>query len=454
MDLNGKKVLLIGLGILGGGLSMAKYLVKKGAKLTITDLRNEDQLKKMISKLPGNINYVLGKNRISDLKAADIIILNPAVSNFSPLVKKIKELKKEYYNDYTYFLKNVKEKNSNAKIIGITGTRGKTTTTTWTHQFIANSIVGGNIPEAALFKIQDKKTDVFILELSSYQLEHLSKKDRSPNIAIITNVYVDHLNRYKTMNRYLKIKKLIYANQKENDYLIISNDELISREVKKDKPKSKLMYVSLKELPKQKDGLFTRDQKVYFKKGKTIRKIGELPNFVSHEKTNFMFAALAANLYGVEWNKIFKKVKSLEKPIMRQQVIYNKRGLKIVNDSTATTPDAAIAAIEKFKNENLLFITGGTDKNLKFDKIAKSIKKNVRPENQYFLEGSATTKLLKEMGNNAITYENLEDIVDVVSQLGHKGTIVFAPGSASFEKFKNEFDRGQQFNKLVKKYFN
>lgn len=459
MNLKNKKVLLVGLGILGGGLATAKYLLKKGAKLTITDLRSRQELQPIINKLPNNIRYFLGNNPEEELKKADIIILNPAVSAFSPIVKKLKELKKEYYNDYKFFLKNLEETNPNAKIIGITGTRGKTTTSTWTQQLIDGSVLGGNIPEASFAKILNKKTDVFILELSSFQLEHLTKKDRSPNIAIITNIYIDHLNRYRTLERYKKIKKMIYANQQKDDYLIISNDESIRAEIENDKPKSKIIYVSLKELPKSKNGLFSKNQKIYFKNSNSIRKVGELPNFAKHEKVNFMFAALAANLYGIDWDTIFERAKSLKTPQMRQQVIYEKRGLKIVNDSASTSPDAVIAAIEKFKNENLYLITGGTNKELEYSELAQKIANNIRPERLFLLSGSGTDILIDLLPAEYIAsgtirqYDQLSDIVKVIAGETKKGTIVFSPGGASFEKFKNEFDRGKKFDNYVKKYF-
>ncbi len=438
---------------------MAKYLLKEGAKLTITDLRTEEQLKKVMKKLPKNINYVLGKNRISDIKKADIIILNPAVSNFSPLVKKIKELKKEYYNDYAFFLKNLEKNNPKARIIGITGTRGKTTVSTWTKAFIDNAILGGNIPEAALFKIQNKKTDVFILELSSFQLEHLSQKDRSPNIAILTNIYIDHLNRYKTYDRYSRMKKLIYANQTKNDYLILNNDEKTTKEIEKDKPKSQIYYISQKKLPKNKSGIYTIDNDAYFKIDGLIKRIGSISSFAPHEKTNFMFAALGAHLYGISWGEIFKKVKGLENPLFRQQIIFNNKGLKIINDSAGTNPDATIAAIEKYKNENLYLITGGTDKELDSKELAKKIAKEINPKKLFLLSGSATNNLVNNLPANYLKtgdvrgFGSLEEIIKTVSKEIKNGVIVFSPGAASFEKFKNEFDRGNQFNKFIKKYF-
>ncbi len=459
MDLKNKKVLLVGLGLLGGGLSTAKYLIKKGAILTITDLRSKEELRKTIQKLPENIRFVLGRNPESELKKADIIILNPAVSAFSPLVKRIKELKKEYYTDYTYFLKQLEDNKFTGDLIGITGTRGKTTIATWINCFITDSVLGGNVPKAGLFKIIDQKTSVYVLELSSFQLEHITRNDRSPNIAIITNVYTDHLNRYKTFEKYFKMKKLIYSGQTEEDILILNNDEPTTRKIEKDKPKGRIYYVSLKELPANKDGLYIKEGRVYQKNSKSRKEVGTVNDLAPHEKYNFMFASLAANLYGVSWTNIFKKTKNLKNPLFRQQIAYNKKRLKIINDSAGTSPEATIAAVNKFNDPNLCLITGGTDKELDFKKLAKTISITVKPEHLYLLTGSGTNKLIEKLPapylktNQVRAFENLEEIIMTVSKEIHEGIIVFSPGAASFEKFNNEFDRGYQFNKLVKKYF-
>lgn len=463
MELKNKKVLLVGLGILGGGLSIAKYLLKNEAKLTISDLRDKKELMSTINKLNNKSNnkikYILGRNPEKELDEADLIILNPAVSAYSPLVKKIKNIGKEYYNDYTFFLTRSSSPDSKSKAIGITGTRGKTTITTWIQHFIEGSIIGGNIPESGLFKIIDKKPKWFVLELSSFQLEHLRKNDPSPNIAILTNIYIDHLNRYKTMKRYSDVKKKIYQNQKPEDFLIISNDETITKEIEKDKPKSRLLFVSLKKLPPKKNGLFFIDEKLYQKDNDNINEVGKFSNLAPHEKYNFMFAALAANLAGVSWGKIFKKSRTLENPLFRQQIISIKNGLQIINDSAATSPEATIAAIEKYKKNNLYLITGGTDKELNSTYLAKKIANEIKQEKIFLLSGSATNNLINNLPTNYLKngmvreFDTLEKIIKIASKEIKKGVLLFSPGAASFEKFKNEFDRGHQFNKLVKKYF-
>lgn len=459
MNLKNKKVLLVGLGILGGGFSMAKYLISEGAKLTITDLRDKKTLDPMIKKLPSGIKYTLGVHKESDFEKANIIIFNPAVPFTSPWVKLAKKLKKDFYNDYTFFLKNLEEINPNALIIGITGTRGKTTTAMWANHLIPGSVLGGNIPEKNLLKIMAKKTEVFVLELSSFQLEYASARTKSPNISALTNLYVDHLNRYKTFEKYRDVKFNIFKNQTKNDVLILNKDEKITKEIQEKKPKAQLFYISQKALAKSLNGLyFENDEIIYQFEGKRVLAT-KFKGLAPHEKSNLLTAMLIAHLVGVDGKDINSLLKDLPTPIFRQQLVLNNQNYKIINDSAGTSPEATVAAIEKFKNDkNFVLVTGGTNKDLDFRILSKKIASDVRPQNLFLLEGSGTELLLKylrkyPMFKEAVPYQNLEDIIDIISQEYSKATIVFSPGCASFEKFKNEFDRGEKFNKLVKKYF-
>lgn len=457
MELKNKKVLLVGLGILGGGLSMAKYLLSKGARLTITDLRNRKTLLPMINKLPSSVKYVLERHKKEDFEKADIIIFNPAVSILSEWTMLAQKLNKEYYNDYTFFLKILESKKSGSKIIGITGTRGKTTTSLWVNHLIPDSVLGGNIPDKNLFKISSKTTDWFVLELSSFQLEYAKSNTPSPHIAIVTNIYHDHLNRYGKFDIYAKMKFNIFKNQTKDDYLILNADEKITKEILKEKPKANLYYISEKTLPTFKNGLYFSGDTIYFQKNKKLEKVLTLTNLSRHEKANLLCAILVAHLSGEKWSAIKTKIKDLPMAPLRQEIIFKNSKITVINDSAGTSPEATIAAIEKFgENDDFVLITGGTDKELDFSSLAKRINDQIPPKNLYLLSGSGTDKLIKELkiwgyGYNNL-YNNLSDIVNTISENHKTGTIVFSPGGASFEKYKNEFDRGNQFNKLVKKY--
>jgi UDP-N-acetylmuramoylalanine--D-glutamate ligase len=318
-----------------------------------------------------------------------------------------------------------------------------------------------------LFKILDKtkENSISVLEISSFQLEFYEKNLKAPKISIITNIYNDHLNRYSSFEEYASVKAKIFQNQTENDYLILNLDNDWTNFFLSLKPKSQVYFVSLKKKPPK--GIYVKNEKVFIKDEKEyqifpIKKFKEI--YGEHNFYNLLFAVLAVYLYLKSkniknpQNKI-KKLKNfilnLKTPEFRQEIVYKDKNLMIVNDSAATSPDATINAIERCKKyKNLILITGGTDKNLDFKDLAKKIKKEIKPINLILLNGSATKKLIEEL--RKIKYplieENIfEDLREAVKRaFYHEGLILFSPASASFEKFKNEFDRGKKFNKIIK----
>ncbi|MCR4275593.1 MAG: UDP-N-acetylmuramoyl-L-alanine--D-glutamate ligase [Candidatus Wolfebacteria bacterium] len=463
-----KKVLLVGLGQLGGGVGTAKFLLKNNVNLAITDLRTNKELRKSLNKLKKfKMRFRLGGHDDRDFKNSDIIVFNPAVSAFSVWVKKAKKFGKEIYNDYTLFLKLLSFRNRPGKFIGITGTRGKTTVANWTAHFLSPAVLGGNIPGKGLLNIIDeiKNDKPAVLELSSYQLEYLDKKTPTiaPHIAVITNLFQDHLNRYKTMVKYGRIKSLIFSGQTRGDFLILNNDDKNLNFFLKEKPKSRLYFFSLKSLPPEKNGVFFRGEKIFFQENGDKKNIVAVKNLSPHQKHNLLASILVAYLSGESWETLTTKINNLPVIAFREEIVLKNKSFLIVNDSAATSPDGTIAAIERFKRfKNRFFlICGGTDKDLDFSGLAGYIKKNILPRNLFLLKGSATLELIsclnkigyfKKSGEKHL-HDTLEEIIRKLSKV-KKGVIVFSPAAASFEKFKNEFDRGNKFNKLVKKYFN
>jgi UDP-N-acetylmuramoylalanine--D-glutamate ligase len=495
-EIKNKKVLIFGLGILGGGSEAVRWFYKNGAKLIITDKKTKKELLPSIEKLKKiKAKYVLGKHRFEDIDFSDIVYFNPGVSYKSEWVQYAKEKGKEIVNDCFLFFKYAK-----VDIIAITGTRGKTTTTTWIYELLRKFfgkkvLLGGNQPEKSLFKILDKtkENSISVLEISSFQLEFYEKNLKTPKIAIITNIYNDHLNRYSGFEEYAEVKAKIFQNQTEDDFLILNLDNDWTNFFLKLKPKSQVYFVSLKKKPIK--GIYVKNEKIFIKNEKEyqifpIKKFKEI--YGEHNLYNLLFAILAVYLY-LKSKSIknpqdkIKKLKNfilnLKTPEFRQEIIYKDKNLIIVNDSAATSPDATINAIERFKKyKNLILITGGTDKNLDFKDLAKKIKEEIKPENLILLNGSATKKLIEELRkiNYPFVEKNIfEDLREavyrgltlVLTQISvdknirdHQhdknqrksglyprlSVVLFSPASASFEKFKNEFDRGKKFNKIIK----
>ena len=412
-----KKVTIMGLGLHGGGVGVAKFFAKQGAKLIVTDLRTKKELEPSLKELKGlPIKFVLGKHRKQDFINTDLIIKNPGVPADSLYLKAAKKHNIPIKTDVGIFFELCQ-----ASIIGITGTKGKSTVATLVYLFLKskypNTILAGNIgvsPLEVLSKI-NKNTKV-ILELSSFQLENLKK---SPHIAVITTLFPDHLNRYRNFRDYIDAKKSIFKYQKKNDILILNYNNSETKKLSSE-----------------------TNSKVYFFKD-----------------SNTSAAISVAKLFKIS-KKDIKKVLSNFKGIPdRQELVAVKRGVKYINDTTATTPQSVIFAVRTFKKRfpksEIILIAGGVDKKLIYKNLAKEIQKNIA--HLILLPGTASNKLKKELGSflkepSSFKVKSMQQAVIKTSKLAKKGDVVLlSPGAASFNLFKNEFDRGEQFVKAVYK---
>jgi len=461
----GKKVLVMGLGVLGGGLATAKWLIGQGARVTVTDLRSRQELADSIKKLgptAKKINFVLGRHRLADFRNNEVIVVNPAVRRESEFLAAAKKAGAVLTNDAKIFFDAVEN-----PIIAVTGTRGKTTTANWIAYLLKGKYpkvaAAGNSSDITLLdlasRLPDKKIPV-VVELSSWQLEFLKDAERGPDIAVVTNIYPDHLNRYESVQNYVSAKANIFKNQKKNQFLILNKDNKWTGFFLKKKPTAQTCFFSV------------GGRSIIFAK-KNVLPSGFLSEFIlekgEHNAANLLAAATAVRIFGLSWLEIRKRIKSLPIIPYRQEVIFKSNNLAVINDSAGTSPDAVIAAIDRFKKQGRVFlIAGGTDKNLIFASLAKKIKEAIRPSDLFLLNGSATKKLLKELDklkyfkNQPVKlFEDLNNLLKTAMLHLSKGGsnrekrfLVFSPGAASFEKFKNEFDRGGRFNSLVKKIFN
>lgn len=440
-----KKVLVMGLGLLGGGIAATKWLIKHGAKVTVTDLKDKKTLAssiKSLGKYARRARFVLGRHKESDFKSNDIIVVNPAVPKESLFLKIAREAGAKLENEASLFFRFCKN-----PIIAVTGTRGKTTTVNWICHLIKQkypkAAVTGNSSDNPMLNVLDDldgKNPVAV-ELSSWHLELLPQAEVGPHVAVITNLFPDHLNRYKNITEYALAKSNIFKHQTEKDFLILNKNNEWTKFFLKQKPESKIIYSDLIVI---KHRVFNQDN------------FSEL--WGEHNLQNLKIAALAANLVGVKWNLIKKAIRTLPQIKFRQEIIKRENNLMIVNDTTATSPDGTIAALKRFGHPSqiLIMVTGGTDKNLIFDAWAKEVKKRIKPENLFLLEGSATNKMIGELDKLKYFHRppqlflNFETLL--TSALKHaklqkgKTALLFSPSSASFEKFKNEFDRGEKFN--------
>ena len=473
---NGEKALVMGLGLHGGGVATAKWLVRHGAKVTATDMRTKATLTPSLRALKGlPIRYILGTHQDDDFRTHDLVVVNPGVKRDSAYLRTAIMAGKRIENDASLFFRY-----STNPVIAVTGTRGKTTTTEWVASLLSKKYgavrASGNTPENAFLKEFERvyKKDIpVVAEMSSWQLEHLSSDIRAPHVAVITNLYPDHLNRYKGMKEYANAKAHIFLAQKRDDFLILNLDNEWTPYFLKKKPRALTFFISTKPLPHGVGGLCVKAGRLVFRFDGMEQKLFSIRKFVLlrgvHNLENLMNAVLAVKLFDPTVVVSERDALRLPSPRMRQEVVGKKGKLTIVNDSCATSPDGTIAAIERFRKlGHVVLITGGTDKVLEFGDLARVLKKHI-PKNQLILLlGSATKKLLKllpplspnpSMSSPRLDMEVHDTLLACVREafkiarsLKGNTTILFSPGAASFEKFLHEFDRGEKFNALVKKY--
>ncbi len=438
----GKKITIMGLGLLGGALNDAIFLSEAGAILTITDIKTELELQPSLNKLKKykDIKYVLGRHDLEDFKNADFI-LEPG--NVSPESIYIKEAEKNNIPIHTseslfcQFLKDV-------KVIGITGTRGKTMTTMLVYEILSKSLkdkgvyLGGNIRNTSTLALLKKvKTgDIVVLELDSWALSALGEIKFSPYISVFTSFMEDHMNYYtstglstsKAMEVYFNDKANIFKYQNKEDFLIINPN--LNRLINKDFTKAKIIKGNIKNVENFK----------FIVPGE-------------HQKMNLALAYEVAKLFDIKESQIKKVVKEFKGVEGRLEFLREYKGIKIYNDNNATTPEATIAGINAFSlkpKQNLILISGGASKNIKLDNFVKTL--NNKVDQLYLIPGNGSEELLKyKIEPYLYLGKDLKDIIMEVFKNAKKGDVVlFSPAFASFGMFKNEYDRNDQFVKIIK----
>lgn len=427
----------MGLGLLGGGVGVVKFLAKEGAKITVTDLRSKNSLKSSLQELAElkNIRYVLGQHYARDLRRTDLIVKNPGVKPNSPFLLLARKKDIPIVSDIGIFFRRCP-----ARIIGVTGTRGKSTAAYLIWKFLKTKFrrvhLAGNIQKSVLEILpRIKKDDLVILELSSFQLHDLISEKVSPSIAVITNIFKDHLNWHKDFRDYIGAKSQIFGSQKPTDFLFLDRAEKTVRKFYK-KARSKVTLSTL-----------SRDWTQI-----VDRNVGQ------HYRGAAGLAVAVAKHFGVRNLQIKKILKNFKGLPGRQEEIAKINGIYFINDTTSTMPEATVAALDRFFlkafHRKIVLIAGGADKNLDFKNLAKVIKK--KTGGLILLPGTATEKLKKGLvyqnfGNKIRKANSMIGAVKFAYGLAQKGDwIILSPGAASFGLFLNEFDRGRKFIEAVK----
>lgn len=446
-----KKVTIMGLGLLGRGIGVARFLAECGADLIITDLKTKEQLAASLAELADfkSITFVLGEHRLKDFRDRDLVIKAAGVPLDSVYVAEAQANGVPVKMESSLFAALTP-----ATLIGITGTRGKSTTTHFIYESLqkfynlpaggGKVFLGGNVKGLATLPLlrEAKENDLVVLELDSWQLQGFGDEKISPHVAVFTNFLSDHLNYYmrggnseaRAMEMYFADKANIFRHQNKSDYLVVS-DKMAHCIVKKyPLLQSEIVTVHKNDLPE----------------GWHLLVPGE------HNRENLALGAAVLRAVGLTENEVKMSVESFKGVPGRLELIREKDGVKIFNDTTSTTPVAAVAGIEAVgdkNNKNIVLIMGGADKQIDMTELL-----DVLPEYCHtvvLLPGTGTDVVREEIKSGdfqTIEVENLTDAVMKAIGSAKSGDVVlFSPGFASFGLFKNEFDRGDQFNVLIKK---
>jgi UDP-N-acetylmuramoylalanine--D-glutamate ligase len=480
-DWKGKKVLIMGLGLQGRGIGDAKIFCEAGSQVTVTDLKNEAQLQSAVAQLKGfPVRFVLGIHEEEDFRSHDLVLRNPDVPKSSPFLKIAIDAGVAIRMDSSLFAGYCP-----LPIIGITGTRGKTTTTMMTYEVLKKLFpgpvyLGGNVPGKATLELlgeieepqkyasfgswststhpksatsgfgrtgdffRRKKSGssekgIVVLELSSWELQGWHDEKISPHISVFTNFYQDHLNRYASMDEYFKDKLSVAEYQSSEDWLVAGPE----------------VGLPLKGL-----------------KANVIRFSGtDLPqNFRlqipgDHNRDNAAAVLKVTGILGLKEDKVLEILSKFTGVPYRLETIAVIDGVEYINDTTSTTPAAGIAALRAMVKP-LILIAGGSSKKLDLKPFTEEIVKKVK--HVIFLKGEGTDEILVDIASldpsarrrllaqddtNISAFDDFRKSIEKARELAKPGDVVLlSPGCASFSMFKNEFDRGDQFNQIVRKW--
>ena len=448
-----RKVAIIGLGV--SNLPLLDYLYDKKANVTIFDEREYNQVSKEIIEKITNYGFAIyyGKDCLQHLKNFNVIFRSPSCLPTKP------ELVEEANRGALVTTEvELLMKMCPAKVIGITGSDGKTTTTSLINSILQKAgyktFLGGNIGTPLFTKLSEMTPeDIVVLELSSFQLMGM---EVSPQIAVITNITPNHLNIHKDYQEYIDAKKNIFKYQDENGILVLNYDNEITKECAKEANGKVIFFSNQTKL----DNGYIVDEDVIKECDDKVRKhILNTDDVILRGNHNYqnIATAIAATASLVDIETAVKAVKEFKPVEHRIEFVEEIDGAKWYNDSASSSPSRTLSGLNAFK-ENIVLIAGGYDKNLDYTPLAKTIIDKVKA---LILIGQTAGKIydavkeeLEKENKNLDIYmcETLEDTISIARKNAESGDVVlFSPASASFDMFKNFADRGNQFKDLVRK---
>lgn len=456
MEWRDRKVAVIGLGI--SNIPLIRYLVAEGAEITVCDRLNPGDLESRLAQIAGlPVAYRLGEGYLGDLGDYDTIFLSPGIPKDLPEIRALRERGTRLSSEMEVFFQLCP-----APIIGLTGSSGKTTTTTLVGEILSTQgdprvFVGGNIGNSLLDEIRNiSAKDLVVLELSSFQLEFLPY---SPRYALITNITPNHLDVHGSMQAYIASKRHVFAFQGSDDCVVLNYDNEVTRSLASGCPGQVFFFSRLAEPPR---GAFLRNgmitvRDIGFARGteETLCPIGAVRLLGVHNWENVLAAVTVTALCGATPEAMIKAIAAFTGVPHRLELVAEVDGVKFYNDSIATSPARAVAGIRAF-HEPIILIAGGYDKQLSFEQLAETINERVKAVS---LVGATADKIEAAIhekqagGCGPVIYrsQDFDSAVLKASKLAEAGDVVLmSPACASYDMFRNFEERGQRFRDLVR----
>jgi len=431
------------IGMARSGIAAANYLAEQGARVTLLDGKSKEALGDALKQLASGVNTVFQSSK--PLPDADMVILSPGVDIHSPDLNSARASGTEIISEL-----ELAYRVSETPIIAITGTNGKSTTTSLIGRLLEKGgrdvRVGGNIGVPFISLIKNQPKDYMVLEISSFQLE--GAVQFHPHISVILNITPDHLDRHKTIERYAELKGRIAAHQTQDDILVLNHDDPWVHRVAAGKQSHK-WYFSMNEPVER--GCYLDKDRVLFKDGgkeETICRISELHQAMQWQVENILPSALVARLAGINATSIAKTLRGFKGLEHRLEWVRSINGVDFINDSKGTN----IGALEKSLNsfdQPIVLIAGGQDKGGDFQSLKSLFKKKVK---HMVLIGEARPKIQAVL-NGSFGFESADDMETAVhrayTQTQPGDVVLLSPACASFDMFRDYADRGRQFKGCV-----
>jgi UDP-N-acetylmuramoylalanine--D-glutamate ligase len=444
MELNNKRVLVVGLG--RSGVASALFLKSRGARVTVSDSKSEDQLREEIPRLlDQGIIVETGGHGERTFQNQDLIVVSPGVPVDAQLLEQARALGQTVIGEIELAAEFLQ-----GSIVAITGSNGKTTTTTLTGEILATSglktLVGGNIGTPAIsFVEQSTPQTTTVLEVSSFQLETI--RTFRPRVAVVLNITPDHLDRHRTFAAYVDAKARIFENQQLDDFAVLNADDPTCVELAS-RTRSRVVWFSRKREVEQ--GAYVVGDNILFRRKEPdleIMPVSEIPLKGAHNLENVLAAISCGVLLGGDVGKIREAVRNFKAVEHRLEYVATIRGVEYYNDSKATNVDATIKALESFKS-GVHLILGGKDKGSDYSVLNGLLRERVK---RVYTIGAAAQKIESQIAGEVITSGTLENAVKQASASAGSGDIVLlAPACASFDQFQNYEHRGRVFKELVR----